>query len=294
MFVNPFDVDGNWYKANLHTHTHASDGQASLEERIRQYAENGYSVLAITDHGVGSDAAHLSTPDFLVLDGIEVAVRQPDRGAFYHIVCLNVPSDATVPATDNPNDVTAWAREEGGESLLAHPYWSGNTAHQLAAVRRCVAIEVHNATCRRIGKPTSSVHWDDLLDMGIRVPAIAVDDAHAAVAPCLDLFGGWGMFRMESLCAGAVMEALRTGCYYSSSGAGIADFRVQGAVASVRCPGARQIHLIGANCHGSSRYAPAGQTISEAEAEVTEAWKYVRAEVVDAAGGRAWTNPIFL
>ena len=47
--VNPFTVRGNWYKANLHTHTTVSDGALSPAERVEQYREAGYSVLAITD-----------------------------------------------------------------------------------------------------------------------------------------------------------------------------------------------------------------------------------------------------
>jgi len=45
----------NWvtfgqYRASLHTHTHNSDGSASLPDSVRRHYELGYDILAITDH----------------------------------------------------------------------------------------------------------------------------------------------------------------------------------------------------------------------------------------------------
>jgi hypothetical protein len=293
MTVNPFEQDGNWYRANLHTHTHASDGGASLEERVHQYVSNGYSVLAVTDHGVCQDAARVSTVDFVVVEGIEVDVR-PDGDAAYHLVCLNVPHELTVPATTDANDVIAWAKAEGGETIIAHPYWCGNDCAQLRALRGCVAIEIFNATCQRIGKGYSTVHWDNLLDMGVRVGGVAVDDAHAGRPPAIDLFGGWVMLKLQDLTVPAVMDALRTGCYYSSSGPDIVDFGVHEGTVHVNCTAVQEIHLMAANSHGTSCYAGDGRAITSAQVEIRAGWKYVRAEIVDSAGRRAWSNPIFL
>jgi hypothetical protein len=235
----------------------------------------------------------MSTADFVVLDGIEVAVS-PGEGLLYHLVCLNVPHEVTLPASTNPSDVITWAKAEGGETVVAHPYWSGNSAAHVRRLRGPVAVEVFNATCQRIGKGHSTVHWDNLLDMGARIPGLAVDDAHAASAPAIDLFGGWVMLKLRELSAATVMDALRTGCFYSSSGPEIVDFRLQGRAAHVRCTAAREIHLMAANCHGASFYAAGGRALTQAEAEVGADWRYVRVEVVDAAGARAWSNPVFL
>ena len=43
---------GNFYKANLHCHTTISDGRKTPEEVRRIYKEQGYSVVAFTDHDV--------------------------------------------------------------------------------------------------------------------------------------------------------------------------------------------------------------------------------------------------
>lgn len=54
--VNPYEnVDwANWktYKANLHTHSTASDGRVPLSEMVELYYKAGYDILAMTDHGV--------------------------------------------------------------------------------------------------------------------------------------------------------------------------------------------------------------------------------------------------
>ena len=38
------------YKANLHSHSTLSDGCLTPEEMAAAYREQGYSILAITDH----------------------------------------------------------------------------------------------------------------------------------------------------------------------------------------------------------------------------------------------------
>jgi len=54
--VNPYETV-NWktwdyYKANLHTHSTASDGDVPLSEMVENYYDAGYDILAMTDHGV--------------------------------------------------------------------------------------------------------------------------------------------------------------------------------------------------------------------------------------------------
>ncbi len=41
---------GTYYKANLHCHTTFSDGRLTPEEIKKAYQEQGYSVVAYTDH----------------------------------------------------------------------------------------------------------------------------------------------------------------------------------------------------------------------------------------------------
>lgn len=43
---------GNFYKANLHCHSTVSDGELTVEEIKKIYTEQGYSIVAYTDHEV--------------------------------------------------------------------------------------------------------------------------------------------------------------------------------------------------------------------------------------------------
>ena len=54
--VNPYEtVDWDtwdYYKANLHTHSVASDGEETITDMVELYYQQGYDILAMTDHGV--------------------------------------------------------------------------------------------------------------------------------------------------------------------------------------------------------------------------------------------------
>ena len=54
--INPYEtVDWDtWkpFKANLHTHSTASDGTAHLDKMVEAHYAKGYDILAMTDHGV--------------------------------------------------------------------------------------------------------------------------------------------------------------------------------------------------------------------------------------------------
>ncbi len=285
--VNCFQQPGQWFRANFHTHTTLSDGDTGLAERCRQYRDEGYHVLAITDHEKTNDTNGLSDDGFLVISGMETHPPDPS-GGLYHLVCLNVPHGFSLADVDDPNERIRRVREAGGEAIIAHPYWCGHTLADLLPLEGAVAMEVYNATCSKIGKAFSNVHWDDLLAAGRILPAVAVDDVHRG----RDIFMGWTWLKMPDLTVESVLQALRTGCFYSSCGPEIHDFQVSDGVARLRCSPAREVHFIGRNSSGCSFYADGGEPFTEIEAPVKYGMRYVRCEVVDAAGNRAWTNPV--
>ena len=65
---------GNFYKANLHSHSTVSDGSLTPEEMKALYKSAGYSVLAYTDHNLLISQNHLTDSDFLALNGLEIDV----------------------------------------------------------------------------------------------------------------------------------------------------------------------------------------------------------------------------
>jgi predicted metal-dependent phosphoesterase TrpH len=43
---------GSFYKANLHCDTNVSDGKWTPEKVKEEYAKQGYSIVAYTDHNI--------------------------------------------------------------------------------------------------------------------------------------------------------------------------------------------------------------------------------------------------
>jgi len=119
---------------------------------------------------------------------------------------------------------------------------------------------------------------------------VAVDDTHGPI----DRFGGWTWLKLPSLTARAVVAALRTGCYYASTGPQIHDVRVSGGQVVVRCSPAEFIYLSAQTYHGARRMAEGGKTITRFATVVGKDWTYVRAVVVDHRGRKAWSSPIAL
>ena len=70
---------GNFYKANLHSHTTFSDAAKTPQEVKEIYKNMGYSVLAITDHEILVPHDELNDKDFLCLHGFEMDVSQKDN-----------------------------------------------------------------------------------------------------------------------------------------------------------------------------------------------------------------------
>ncbi len=122
------------------------------------------------------------------------------------------------------------------------------------------------------------------------IPGLAVDDAHRG----RDRFMGWTMIKAESLTAESVMNALRTGCFYSSCGPVIEDARIRDGQVMVTCSPAAEVHFIAQRSNGRSFYADGGEPITSAEVPLPGHWKYIRIEVVDRQGNRAWANPLML
>lgn len=100
---------GNFYKANLHTHSIYSDGARTVEEIKRDYMAHGYSVVAFTDHDIMLDHSDLNEPEkFLALTSYEVETNpEPDGKPWntmptYHLNFYASRPDETCYPCGNP------------------------------------------------------------------------------------------------------------------------------------------------------------------------------------------------
>lgn len=297
----PFSRPGRFWRGNLHTHSTLSDGLRSPEEVCRFYQTSGYDFLALTEHFIEqygwpmADTRPYRGNGFTTIIGAELhpARDRMELGREWHILAVGLPFDfAPSPLEETGPELAQRALAAGAYVAAAHPQWYLMTDRDVAALGPIHAVEIFNAGCHDDNDTADATYMLDLaLARGQRVTACATDDAHF-VLNSHDRAAGWVMVKSERLEPDALVEALKTGDYYSSTGPVIHDLTVEpGERLMVRCSPAQRVFLLGAN----ARYRAIGeQGMTEAEFDLSDwASPYARVLVRDAAGKKAWTNPVW-
>ena len=295
----PFDKSGRFYRGNLHTHSTRSDGVLNPEEVVAAYRRAGYDFVALTDHFLPrygfpvTDTRALRDAAFTTLLGAELHAPALENGELWHILAVGLPLDFAPPAADETGPALAARAAAAGAFVgIAHPAWYGLTLADALSLEAAHAVEVYNDTCGALNDRAASWFMSDALGVrGRRLSAFAADDAHFRPERP-DAFGGWVQVRAERLEPAALLAALKAGHYYSSQGPRLDAIALAGERLSVRCSPVRAIFLSGPRSR-SDRLL--GDGLTEAEFPV-EGFRggYCRVTVVDAAGKRAWSNPIWL
>ena len=91
---------GNFYKANLHTHSMLSDGKWDPAEIKNWYKTHGYSVVAITDHDLFIPHNDLTDDDFVALNGFELGMHTDKYGK---VKCCHINLIAKNPFQNPPS-----------------------------------------------------------------------------------------------------------------------------------------------------------------------------------------------
>jgi hypothetical protein len=303
--MTPFEGDGVWLRCALHAHTTNSDGELPPEMLVRHYDWAGYDVLAITDHWVRT--VEPSTRGLLVIPSTELNATAGSSDDDAHVLALGVEADPVPP--DNGfaplQEVVSWIGEHGGLPFLAHTYWSGLRTEQWEACEGLLGIEVWNSGCElEVGRGDSSLHWNEALERGRALTALATDDSHH---PGYDSGFAWTMVRAEERTQEAVLDALRRGAFYGSTGPSIDSVELDASAVEVRCSPAASVTLYSSRCRGARANAgrlgyPNGSRILERDhdglitavrLERPPLAPFGRVELTDAAGRRAWTNALW-
>lgn len=291
--TNPFGQEGQWYKAALHVHTTTSDGDVDVATRLGQYRAAGYQVVAVTDHWKTNDLSAHSNDQFLAISGMEAHPKTGTGAPAHHFVCLNIPHPFELAHDLPAQPLIDKVREAGGQVIYAHPYWTAHSLDEMTEVHGYVGMEVFNAVCQlRWNKGTSAVHWDQLLNKGKLLPAVATDDVHQTS----EINRGWTMIKAPSLDTARIMHALASGCYYASCGPQIDDFRIEADVIRIATSPVQQIIFFFDGAAGAHIVqAKGGEPLTHAEwpfGPDKRQYRWIRAEVTDQAGHSAWTNPL--
>ena len=296
----PFDKPGRFWRGNLHTHSTNSDGQLSVEATCQQYRQASYDFFALTDHFSEhynfpiTDTIPYRTDDFTTIIGAELHSGLTEVGQIWHILAVGLPPDFAPP---QPNEtgpqIAARALEAGAYVAAAHPNWYALTEADIRSLGPIHAIEVYNGICDAHNDRADSWHVTDiLLSKGQHYFACATDDCHFKPNH-RDFARGWVQVKSETLEPDALLNALKAGHYYSSTGPQIHDIQlIPGESITVHCSPASIIYVTG---KASKSDHASGQGIREATLSLAS-WDspFCRITVRDARGGRAWSNPIWL
>lgn len=283
-------TSARWLRGNLHTHTTISDGSRPPEQVIAAYEQLGYDFLALTDHDALAPVREYQAGTRLILlPGVEVTARGP------HILQLGL-EVVQEPAVDRQRALD-FITAQGGLAVLNHPNWQWHFNHfpqeLMQALNGAAGIEIYNAVIDRLeGAALATDRWDRLLSQDKWVWGFANDDSHHPA----DDGRAWNVAQWDASApptVAGILETLRAGRFYASTGVSIETIRADGPTLHVVAPDAQCIRFV-------TRWGVVAQTVEAAQAswtapdtpDVVESLKYVRVECFGMGSRMAWSQPI--
>jgi hypothetical protein len=323
----------NGFRCNTHTHTSArpnSDANETPERVVEWYRAHGYHCIVITDHEYLTEVEALNRKHaghFLVLRGQEITqmiadLKHPGGLRHAHVNGINTDSvimplapykAATLAQTFERN--VAEILRSGGLPQINHPNlaWSVRP-EDLLPLAGPYLIEIWNAfpTSNNLGGTdetgarslSTEALWDTLLSHGRIAWGVASDDVHEYRA--LDdresptPGKAWIVIQAASLTVPALMQSLREGRFYASTGIELESYSVGAAGISMKIKPTREWSpaLVPTARYTTRFIGAGGQVLAEVAGRSPQyrfrgGERYVRAAIVDSDGRRAWTQPVF-
>lgn len=306
MLDPAFAAPGRFFRGNLHTHSILSDGVLSPDEVCRRYQAEGYDFISLTDHFVGAfdyplvDTRPYRDNTFTTLIGAELHSGVMENGELWHLLAVGLPFDfkpsnspsfVPVKGQETGPEIAARAREAGAFVAVAHPEWSGLTINDARSIEAAHAIETYNHGCATHCDRGNGFHTLDLLlSEGRRLNLCATDDAHFDEP---DHFGGWVMVKAEANEPEPLLEALKSGHYYSSQGPELRSIEWSDTEVTVECSAVQAVIVQG---HGSAAICKRGESITRKSIRINalaDRSPWMRVTLIDSAGRKAWSNPVW-
>ncbi len=272
-----------WLRGNLHTHSTRSDGVWPPQQTIEKYRSLGYDFLMLSDHDTLGEPEKLDGNGMLLIRGNEISAGGP------HL--LHVGAGRKVEPCEDRQQVIDAVNADGGLAILCHPNWQEHFNHctyeKLLELKGYAGIEILNGTCLRLpGEARATDKWDRVLATGRMIWGYGNDDMHKENEQAL----AWTVVRARSRTVEAVLEALRSGSCYVSSGVEIRQVTCTGSVLHVFAPTAQAMAVFGD--YGARLHYQLGNEIYFDVAELRH--NCVRVECYGAGGQMAWTQPFVI
>jgi hypothetical protein len=285
-----FPEQGHWYKGNLHTHTTRSDGELAPQAVISLYRKAGYDFLALTDHWRPSE--NEEKDGMLLLAGCEWDTGDMEAYPIYHIIGAGMDDpvalehDLSMP----PQQIVDAVLAAGGVAVLAHPKWSVMDPAGIAQLQGICGAEVYNSVSGlpwNGARADSSFYFDLWATAGRLVPCMGADDSHHYTG---EQTMTYTMVNAAELTRASLLDAIRKGRFYASQGPRFEQITItDSGTVEVHCSGAKTA-VFYSNC------VWAEDRVQDAAAgcvsyRINPVDRYIRVELIDENGRRAWSSP---
>ena len=325
--VAPIDLGPEvWLKGSTHVHAKPSgDSAEPVSSVIRWYEQRGYDFIALTDHNrvsevdgstKGQVAVRAPAQGLIVLSGVELTFNptgcEPpgeDSGKCrIHLNALGV--------TERPEGKLEWANRTtklrtemyaagfaqskvlGAHVIqINHPNWYwGMTPDVLAELaKHAPLVEIANVqfeTWNAGDKDHLSLEaqWDVVLQRGGTLWGVASDDAHDYDDLLKGKYppgGGWVVVKSRRD-PRAILDALATGRFYSSTGVTLSRAEPDGDELVVEVTADKRKHTIAFIENGKTVATVKGLTARRSIPKNG----YLRAVVTRDDGKKAWVQPV--
>lgn len=326
-------ADGMWVKGNINAHTTLSGGDSTTAEVAAWYRGSGYNFLVIADP---ASIETIESESFILIPGKELAAQPP--GGSVHINALGIAEEIETCTGSNRIE-TAQSNidmilKNGGIPIINHPnYYYSMGYPQLSRLTGFNLLEIANQGWRSRNEGdmthvTTEQLWDRLLSDGMAVYAVASDGAKCFKKPVNERWeavntlnpkalgapyirdmldrpgGGFIVVHVNRLTPEEVLNGIRKGDFYASTGIELNDYSFDGKTISIKVKPVEKktflIRFIGK--HGQFLQESIGM---EASYTLTNE-EYVRAKIIEIdaelvktegdnakINGRvAWTQPV--
>ena len=279
--------EGKWYKGNLHMHTTCSDGHLSPEEAILIYKKNDYDFISITDHRKLSKEQHFE--GMLLIPGAEWDFSDP----VYHILSIGTESDFGYSEGCSIRELIVRINESGGIAILAHPAWSLMNPDEMMNLDGFAAAEIYNSVSAapwNANRADSSHYFDLWAAKGKIVKAVASDDSHWYTG---EQTKSYTIVQAEALNTRSILDAIKAGKFYASQGPRFYEISYDYDKVYVKFSNEVKRVIVYSNSVWVDQRVydnPNGEIVYyRAKSD-----KFVRIELIDGTGNRAWSSPFLL
>ena len=286
-------------KTRIRLSLHATpDRGGSADEIAAEYLDRGYDAISLTENWKYTPDCEIG--GIKIISGCEYSVGGLGEGEeAYHILGIGMTSDPEVPSAWQNMKKTARAKaceivkmiqKRNGFAVVAYPAHNANDADRLLDLGDFDGLEIFNSETK----------------YGVMCDGYAGKTADRlsgfGLSPVLIASNGLNCYEDEAFICSLMVEAtdmdtdhilrsLRQGRFYSTEGPAIHIERVGADKVRVICSPAERIEFFSDLGQTSGKIID-GENLIEVSYVIKEGERFVRAEVTDKNGLRAWTNTV--